>query len=102
MNIVLCCNAGMSTSILIKKMEESAKERELDVDIIAVPISDAKNHVQEADVLLLGPQVRYQLAQVKKLGDEHGVKVDAIDSVHYGMADGKEVLDFALKLSETE
>ncbi len=29
MNIVLCCNARMSTSILVNKMQKSAKEREL-------------------------------------------------------------------------
>ncbi|MFZ4451023.1 PTS sugar transporter subunit IIB [Salibacterium aidingense] len=102
MNIVLCCNAGMSTSILVNKMQESAKERELDIDIIAVPSNDVINYVEEADVLLLGPQVRYQLQQMKKLGEENGFKVDAINSVHYGMANGEEILNMAIKMADTE
>ena len=31
-NILLICNAGMSNSMLVKKMQESAQEQGLDMD----------------------------------------------------------------------
>ena len=34
--ILLCCAAGMSSSILVKKMRLAAKEHEIDVVIAAV------------------------------------------------------------------
>jgi len=37
MNILLCCAAGMSTSLLVTKMEKSAKEKEKACKIWAVP-----------------------------------------------------------------
>ncbi|MRX71598.1 PTS sugar transporter subunit IIB [Bacillus lacus] len=98
MNILLCCAAGMSTSLLVAKMEESAKEQGLNCSIRAVGASEVDKHMEEADVLLLGPQVRYLLSNLKKAGEQYGIPVDSINMVHYGTCNGKEVLSFACKL----
>ena len=95
MNILLCCAAGMSTSLLVTKMEKSAQEQSTEYKIWAVPV---RNHIDQADVLLLGPQVRYLLPQLKKLGEEKGVPVDVINPVHYGTCNGEQVLKFAVQL----
>nr|WP_263323288.1 PTS sugar transporter subunit IIB [Neobacillus sp. Marseille-Q6967] len=98
MNILLCCAAGMSTSLLVTKMEAAAKEQGLDCKIWAESADAVKSHIDQADVLLLGPQVRYLLPQMKKLGEEKNVPVDSINPVHYGMCNGPEVLKTALSL----
>lgn len=98
MNILLCCAAGMSTSLLVTKMEKSADEQGKECKIWAVPGDAVKNHIDQADVLLLGPQVRYLLPQLKKLGEEKGVPVDVINPVHYGTCNGTEVVKFAEQL----
>lgn len=84
MNILLVCAAGMSTSLLVSKMEKSAQEQGKDYTIWAVSGDSVQNHIDKADVLLLGPQVRYMLPQLKKLGESKGVPVDVINTVHYG------------------
>ena len=38
--IMLCCSAGMSTSLLVKKMVEEAEKRGLDVDIKAFGVAE--------------------------------------------------------------
>ncbi|MBA4543173.1 PTS sugar transporter subunit IIB [Thermoactinomyces daqus] len=98
MNILLCCSAGMSTSLLVTKMLKSAEEQGIECKIWAVPADAVRNHIDEADVLLLGPQVRYLLKQLKKLGEEKGIPVDVINTVHYGTCNGSEVLKFAQQL----
>jgi cellobiose PTS system EIIB component len=100
MNILLCCAAGMSTSLLVTKMEAYAKEQGLEGKIWAVGADDVKNHIDDADVLLLGPQVRYLLSQFKKVGEEKGIPVDSINPVHYGMMNGAEVVKFAVGLKK--
>ncbi len=97
-NILLCCAAGMSTSLLVTKMEKSAKEKETTCKIWAVPGDAVRNHIDDADILLLGPQVRYLLPQMKKLGEEKGIPVEVINPVHYGMCNGEEVLKSAEQL----
>ncbi|WP_440970945.1 PTS sugar transporter subunit IIB [Peribacillus frigoritolerans] len=98
MNILLCCSAGMSTSLLVNKMEKAAVEEGLSVKIQAVAAMEVRNHINEVDVILLGPQVRYQLNDIKKIGDEKGIPVDTINPMHYGTCNGKEVLRTALQL----
>lgn len=61
MNILLVCAAGMSTSLLVTKMEKSAQEQGKEYKIWAVSGDSVKQHIDKADVLLLGPQVRYLL-----------------------------------------
>src|SRR3954467_15741335 len=100
MNILLCCAAGMSTSLLVTKMEAYSKEQGLEGKIWAVGADDVKNHIDDADVLLLGPQVRYLLSQFKKVGEEKGIPVDSINPVHYGMMNGAEVVKFAIGLKK--
>ncbi|MGM9904871.1 PTS sugar transporter subunit IIB, partial [Lactobacillus sp.] len=39
--IMLCCSAGMSTSMLVKKMQEAAKKDGLDYEIFACPAAEA-------------------------------------------------------------
>lgn len=98
MNILLCCAAGMSTSLLVTKMEKAAVEQGIACKIWAESADAVKKHIDDADVLLLGPQVRYLLPQMKKLGEEKNIPVDAINPIHYGMCNGPEVLKTALAL----
>lgn len=97
--ILLCCAAGMSTSLLVSKMQQSAKEQNIDIKIWAVAIEELSNNLKEGvDVVLLGPQIRYKLNDVKKLCGETNVPADVINMMDYGSMNGKKVLTFAMEL----
>lgn len=97
--IRLFCAAGMSTSLLVKKMKDAAKSKGIEVDIEAFPESQMDKYLENVDVALLGPQVGYTLGKAKKICEQKGVPVDVIPIVDYGMLNGPKVLDFALKLA---
>ena len=90
--IVLLCAAGMSTSALVRKMKDAAKAEDYECDISAHSVSEAKNY-QSADMILLGPQVRFQKNTIEELCP--GVPVDIIDMRMYGLMNGAAVLKFA-------
>lgn len=94
--ILLVCAAGMSTSLLVKKMKEAAQKRGVEAEIWAVSASDAKTESERADVLLLGPQVRYLEREMSALMGSKPTEV--IDMRLYGRMDGEGVLDRALSL----
>ncbi|WP_110876826.1 PTS sugar transporter subunit IIB [Franconibacter helveticus] len=100
--IVLCCSAGMSTSLVVTKMEKAAAERGLEYHIYAIPEQNLRDelqsHAAEIQAVLLGPQVRFKLAENKKLTDEHHIPIDVIDTMAYGTLNGAKVLDQALSL----
>ncbi|MGO0062828.1 PTS sugar transporter subunit IIB [Brevibacillus fluminis] len=100
MNILLCCSAGMSTSLLVQKMKQAADEKGMQVRIWAVGAEEVSQHIAEADVLLLGPQVRYKLTQMKELAAARGIPVEVISTMDYGTLNGKKVLEFALSLKK--
>ena len=61
MRIMLACNAGMSTSLVVAKMQDAAKAHGKDYKIWAVEQGEIQNELGNFDVLLLGPQVRHIL-----------------------------------------
>lgn len=96
--ILLVCSAGMSTSIVVKKMEEAAKKKGIDVKIWAVGDALAKDNIPEADIVLLGPQVKFLLSKMKGLAGEKPVEV--MNMQHYGVMNGEAILETALSLIE--
>jgi len=100
MNILLCCNAGMSTSILVKNMIKEAEKRGLDATVTAFGITELKSKLNDSyDVVLIGPQISYRLDEVKSLCEPYGIPAAAIDMKMYGMMRGDLVLDKALEVA---
>lgn len=64
--ILLCCSAGMSTSMLVKKMEQAAEIKGIECKIDAMSVNAFEEAIKEYDVCLLGPQVRFQLEELRK------------------------------------
>ena len=96
--ILLCCAAGMSTSLLVNKMKAEAEKRGIETKIWAKPLDKAKEEFKKADVVLLGPQVKYALSEAKKIAEENNINIDVINMVDYGMLIGAVVLELALNL----
>ncbi len=51
--IVLLCASGMSTSMLVKKMQEAAKAENYDCEIAAYSAAEAVEKASDADVVLV-------------------------------------------------
>ncbi|MHC1684449.1 MAG: PTS sugar transporter subunit IIB [Clostridiaceae bacterium] len=97
MIIRLFCLAGISTSILVAKMKKAAKEKGIEADIEAFSEDKMPKYLNGLDVALLGPQVRYNLTNAKRICEPKGIPVAVIPTVDFGMLNGEKVLDFALK-----
>ena len=98
--IMLVCAAGMSTSLLVTKMQKAAVAQGLDADIFAVSASEADAHLakKKIDVLMLGPQVKYMKKQFEDKVAGTDTKMDVINMQDYGMMNGEKVLKTALTL----
>lgn len=96
--ILFICQAGMSTSLLVSKTLEAAKQKGVDIEITALPEAQAKNNLEGVSAILLGPQVRFLLGNIKKLVEGKGINVEVIDTVSYGRMDGNAVLKQIQKL----
>ena len=88
--IVLVCNMGMSTSLLMNAMRETAEAEGYDCTINAYGVQKAAKEIEEADIVLVGPQIAYELPELRKqFQDQTFFEVDSTD---YGLMKGKKVL----------
>ena len=83
-------------SLLVNRMKEAAETKEIEFQIEAHPVGQIEKYGEAADVILLGPQVRYELKNVKKMFLDKPVEI--INMQDYGTMNGAKVLDTALKL----
>jgi PTS system cellobiose-specific IIB component len=99
-NIMLVCVAGMSTSLLVTKMQKAAEEQNLEANIFAISESEVDKTLvnKHVDVLLLGPQVRYLKGTFQAKYKDKNIPIEVINMMDYGMMDGANVLKQALGL----
>ena len=90
--ILLACAGGFSTSMLVQKMQEAAKSKGIDVEILAVAENSIEDYL-DFDVLLLGPQIGHRL---EDLSIELTMPVYVIESIDYGTMNGEKVLNDTL------
>ena len=88
----------MSTSLLVTKMEQHAAAIGEEAKIWAVGQDKAKAEMADADVVLIGPQMSFLKGELQQAADQYGIKVDVIDMMAYGMADGKKAYEQAIAL----
>lgn len=91
--ILLLCSGGLSTGILVKKMETAAERQGFACKIWAAPAASAGEEGADADLILLGPQVRFQMETVKA---QVSCPVVSIDPAAYGTMNGENVLGQAM------
>lgn len=96
--IFLCCSAGMSTSMVVAKMKQAAIDKSIEVEITAVGMDEFEVTLPDYDCCLLGPQIKYKLADFKAKGDALGKAVGVINAMDYGMMKGDKILDQALTM----
>ncbi len=93
--ITLLCSAGMSTSLLVTKMQQAAEKNGWDYEIAAYGMAEAPQVVPDAAIVLLGPQVRFNEKKIQADYPDKIVRV--IDMRDYGTMNGESVIKFARK-----
>ena len=97
--ILLACNAGMSTSLLVTRMQKAAEAQGIEAHIEAMGVTMATEVMLDWDICLLGPQVRHEIKALQTKADGK-MPVKVIDMRDYGLMNGEKVLADALKTIE--
>lgn len=95
MKVLLLCTQGMSTSMLVEAMYRCAEEEDI---IEAINVDIVRQCIDEYDVILLGPQIRYKLDEIKTLAKPYHKAVAMVDMRAYGQMDGAFVYKQAKEL----
>lgn len=83
--VMLVCNAGMSTGIMAKKIEEASEGT---LEVVAYGEAEFEDHLEGVEMILVGPQIRYLVPNIQA---KVSCPVDSIAPQHYGVMNGKAV-----------
>lgn len=91
----LFCANGFSTAMMCKKIQAEAKTQGTDYDVEAFPYAKITEEGKKADVILLGPQIRYNLKKAQAMYPDKPVIL--LDMLTYGQMNGKAVYEMIQK-----
>lgn len=59
--VIVVCEAGITTSLLVKKLSELAQEKGQEIDIQSKSLEEGLDYIKkhDVDVVLLGPQIHH-------------------------------------------
>lgn len=101
MNVLLVCQAGMSTTIMCKKIQEAAAKVNDHINIIAAGLESIPKSAENKDIVLLAPQVKYAAQNIRKEVDS-SIPIMIISPEDYGLMKGDAVYKKMKKVLESK
>lgn len=80
-NIIVVCEAGITTSLLVQKLRQQAQQENVDYMIESKSIEEGLDFVKQkqVDAVLLGPQVHHKAAEYEKSTNARILKIAVND-----------------------
>ncbi|HEC24089.1 MAG TPA: PTS sugar transporter subunit IIB [Chloroflexi bacterium] len=92
--VLMVCAMGMSSSLLENKTKEAAAKAGVPFELKAVSTQEIARWdptLHWYDVVLVAPQVFYKRKSIEQIAKPHGIIVQDIDTVTFGMVDGEKL-----------
>lgn len=102
MRILLVCCGGISTALLVKKLQTEAASCGLNPQIRATGVVHGAKAIQEADVCLFGPQLKAQMVDALDWTENRRVPIDMISPEDFKTMNAKRILEHALNMLQTQ
>ncbi|MDR0922951.1 MAG: PTS sugar transporter subunit IIB [Hungatella sp.] len=96
--ILMCCGAGMSSSLLAKQLKKAAGKKGIPCIIEAQSDINIRQRVKNAHILLIAPHCMHNLNEFNKVAKTAGIPIYLIPHEIYGMQKGEELLSIVLDL----
>ena len=93
--VTLCCNGGVSTKMLVKKIVDAAQTHGFEIECDAYPVTRIAEAAPGSDIILIGPQIKFMAKELQNRYPD--IPVDVIDMRDYGSMNGKKIFEDALK-----
>ncbi|CEI82153.1 Lichenan-specific phosphotransferase enzyme IIB component [Oceanobacillus oncorhynchi] len=79
--VIVVCEAGITTSLLVKKLNDLAQEKGQNIDIQSKSLEEGLDYVKEHDVnvVLLGPQIHHSTKKYETSTDAKVAKISVTD-----------------------
>ena len=97
LNMLITCSGGFSSSLVISKVKEAAKKKNVEVNAWAINCGDFKANIDKADIALVAPQIQFMYKDFKELSESKGKPCLLISGADYGRCDGEHIFELVQK-----
>lgn len=91
--VLLICGTGASSGFMAKNIRKVAKEQGKEINVKARSDSELDEYIEEIDLLLVGPHLKYMMKDLEAVAAPYKVPVELITEDAYGSLDGEAVLE---------
>ena len=91
-SVLLVCGTGASSGFMARNIRQAAKGQGKEVSVKARSDSELDEYIEEIDLLLVGPHLKYMLEDLKDEAKPYNVPVELITEEAYGSLNGEAVL----------
>lgn len=91
--VLLICGTGASSGFMAKNIRKAAKNQGVELDIKARSDSEVDEYIEEIDLLLVGPHLKYMMEDLRHDAEANNIPAELISEEAYGSLDGEAVLE---------
>ncbi|WP_368251090.1 PTS sugar transporter subunit IIB [Enterococcus sp. 2201sp1_2201st1_B8_2201SCRN_220225] len=99
-SLLLICASGITTGMLVRNIQKSIDENNLNIHVYSAPAIIASQIIneQQIDGILIGPQSRYEIQRLEDLLSLKKIPFRLISQENYEILNGAAVLEEGLSL----
>ncbi|MBU8598227.1 PTS sugar transporter subunit IIB [Shouchella clausii] len=99
--VLLICGAGASSGFMANAIRKAGKKRGMEMSVQARSESQLSEYLNEIDVLLVGPHLKYMEDELREKVSGYSIKVSVIPQSIYGTLDGNKACDLIANILES-
>lgn len=96
--ILLICGNGASSGFLAANMRKYSLKSAIEITVEAHSQTELADYIEDFDVVLVGPHLRFMFDDLKKMTDKYDKPIDILDQLTYGTLNGEKAVTLALQL----
>ena len=100
--MLLVCSSGASSGFIAKNIRSAAKDKGLNLDIVARSDTAIDDYIEEIDLLLVAPHLSFMVDDLKQYCKDEHVKLAIVPKEAYGNMDGNAIVDFIINTMKSE
>ncbi len=91
--VLLVCGSGASSGFMAVNMRKALSKMSVDMTVKARSDSELENYIDEIDVVMIGPHLKYMVEEAEETVRGTNIKVILMKPDYYATLDGKKAID---------
>lgn len=98
LKILLVCGSGASSGFMATNIKKEAKKQNINCSVIARSQSEVDSYIDEINVIMVGPHLKYVLEDIKEKVKDRNIKVAIMKKSYYSLLDGELALKHIMSM----